>query len=114
MKAKRLEKNAKINTTLARTESLICLRTYFTSKKTVTKFEIMNELLIVCCAINKRVNKNKNFVSLLRVGIVIGKYPWTTIIITFVIFAAMACGMLKFTVSTDDEFLWTPYGSDVS
>ena len=25
----------------------------------------------------------------------------------------MSCGLLKFQRSTDDEFLWTPYGSDV-
>ena len=30
-----------------------------------------------------------------------------------IIFIAMSCGLLKFQRSTDDEFLWTPYGSDV-
>ena len=48
-----------------------------------------------------------------RFGYIIGKYPWTTILVTMIIFIAMSCGLLKFQRSTDDEFLWTPYGSDV-
>ena len=50
---------------------------------------------------------------LFRLGILIGKYPWTTIIVTLIFFAVMSCGLVKFNASTDDEFLWTPYGSDV-
>ena len=58
--------------------------------------------------------KVKTFFCNFSVGAIIGKYPWSTILLSLLLFISMTCGLYFFNVSTNDEFLWTPYGSDVS
>ena len=54
---------------------------------------------------------NKHFPS--RLGHLIGKHPWMTILLSLLLCVACSCGMIMWYQVTDDELLWTPYGSPV-
>ena len=46
-------------------------------------------------------------------GLWIGRNPYKTILGSLLFCAACSSGMLMWYTLTDDEYLWTPYGSEV-
>ena len=46
-------------------------------------------------------------------GLWIGRNPYKTILGSLLLVAACSSGMLTWYTLTDDEYLWTPYGSEV-
>eukprot|EP00095_Tigriopus_kingsejongensis_P006955 maker-scaffold406_size180810-snap-gene-0.19 protein:Tk06955 transcript:maker-scaffold406_size180810-snap-gene-0.19-mRNA-1 annotation:"hypothetical protein TRIADDRAFT_52362" len=46
-----------------------------------------------------------------RLGYLIGSHPWKTIIASLLLCAVCSSGMSVWLTVTDDELLWTPYGS---
>ena len=49
-----------------------------------------------------------------KFGGLIGKFPWTTIILSIVACGICSAGLYNYLERTDDEVLWTPSGSVVS
>ena len=59
--------------------------------------------------------KNVFFVhALFRLGSGMGNRPWLTIILSIAVCLVCSAGMVFWQVNTDDEAMWTPYGSSVS
>ena len=46
-----------------------------------------------------------------KFGLAIGKRPWWTIILSVIFCLICTAGMVFWNENTDDEQLWTPYGS---
>ena len=44
----------------------------------------------------------------------IARYPWPTILASLALCAVCSGGLAFWNPVTDDEVLWTPYGSEVS
>ena len=54
-----------------------------------------------------------HFGAFRRYGLMIGRRPLLTIFLSLLLFALCAPGLLLWTKVTDNEALWTPYGSRV-
>ena len=46
-----------------------------------------------------------------KLGLAIGKRPWWTIILSVIFCLICTAGVVFWNENTDDEELWTPYGS---
>ena len=54
------------------------------------------------------------FLLFFRLGSGMGNRPWLTIILSLAVCFVCSAGMVLWQVNTDDEAMWTPYGSSVS
>ena len=54
------------------------------------------------------------FLLFYSLGSGMGKRPWLTIILSIAVCLVLSGGMVFWQVNTDDEAMWTPYGSSVS
>ena len=54
------------------------------------------------------------FLLFCSLGSGMGKRPWLTIILSIAVCLVCSAGMVFWQVNTDDEAMWTPYGSSVS
>ena len=89
-------------------------------KKIVLFMHEMNGMNMLACNLHLSIfpkyakEEMKFFHFFFSFGVHIGKRPWLTIILSVLLCFVCSAGNVFWQVNTDNDALWTPYGSPVS